>query len=123
MSNTNWSRKEQCTTDDMSTVSAVVPVILLFLTRSSTVFLKKGCRSNTSGFSQTSYHLTWGFPHVFRRLFYPFSEQHLGKTPSPLTTISLILGGKILFMKYFKKYENRLYTHINTTKKTLMSYF
>ena len=28
---TNWSLKERCTTDDMSTVSARVPVILLLL--------------------------------------------------------------------------------------------
>ena len=31
MGDTNWSLKERCTTDDMSTVSARVPAILLLL--------------------------------------------------------------------------------------------
>ena len=30
-------------------------------------------------FSQTNYHLSEGFPHVFHRLFHPFREQQLGK--------------------------------------------
>ena len=41
MSDTNWSLKERCTTDDMSTVSVRVSVILLFLTRYSKEFEKK----------------------------------------------------------------------------------
>ena len=50
MSDTNWSRKERCTTNDMSRVSAGVPVILLFLTRSFREFEKKNCSSKTFGF-------------------------------------------------------------------------
>ena len=63
ISDTDWSLKGQRTTDDMSTVSVGVPVILF-----------------SRDFSQTNYHLNWGFPQVFfHRLFYPFSEHQLGK--------------------------------------------
>ena len=58
-------RKERCMTEFMSTVSAGVPVILLFLTRSSKEFEEKSGSSKTFGFSQTNYRLTKGFPYVF----------------------------------------------------------
>ena len=54
MSDTNWSLKDRSdidsdsgTTGDMSTVSARVPMILLFLTRSFKWFEKKNCSSKT----------------------------------------------------------------------------
>ena len=63
----------------MSTVSAGVPVILLFLTRSSRSSRRKVAVQRPLDFSQTNYHLSEGFPHVFHRLFHPFREQQLGK--------------------------------------------
>ena len=65
LSDTNCSLKERRTTDDMSTVSAGVRLILPFLTRSFQEFEKKSCSSKTFEFFQTNYHLNEGFPHVF----------------------------------------------------------
>ena len=54
---TNGSPKERWTTDYMSTVSAEVPVILLFLTRSSKKFEKRSYSSKTWIFIKQS--ITW----------------------------------------------------------------
>ena len=79
ISDTNWSLKERFTTDDISAVSAGIPAILLFLTRSFKEFKKKVAAQRPLDFSQTNYRLNEGFPHVFHRLFHPFREQQLGK--------------------------------------------
>ena len=55
---TNGLLKERCTTEYMSTFSAWVPVILLFLTRPSEEFEEKSSGSKTFGFLSTNCHLT-----------------------------------------------------------------
>ena len=86
-------RKEQCMTEFMSTVSGGVPVILLFLTKSSKEFEEKSGSSKTFGFSQTNYHLTKGFPYVFIAYLNPKSNSSVKQFPSLLTTTSLFWGG------------------------------
>ena len=79
MSDTNWSLKERCTSDDMSTVSTGIPMILPFLTRSFKDFEKKSCSSKSFGFFSNKLSLDPGFPHVFHCLFRSFREHQLGK--------------------------------------------
>ena len=101
----------------MSTVSAEVPVILLFLTRSYKEFEKKSCSSKTFGFSQTNYHLNEGFLHFFLGIFHPFRVQQLNKNNFYLRGQRLLSLKKVyfqrrnLFTKYVKKHENRLYIY------------
>ena len=72
MSDTNRSPWERYTTDNMSTVSAGVPVILLFRTRSLRIKVE-------AQRPQTNYRLNEGFSHVYHHLFHPFREQQLSK--------------------------------------------
>ena len=101
----------------MSTVSAEVPVILLFLTGSYKEFDKKSCSSKTFGFSQTNYHLNEGFLHIFLGIFHPFRVQQLNKNNFYLRGQRLLSLKKVyfqrrnLFTKYVKKHENRLYIY------------
>ena len=117
MSNTNWSLMEQCTTDDMSTVSAGVSVILPFLTRYFKVFEKKSCSSKSFGFFATNYHLTEYFL-MFLIVYFILSESN-----SSVKIISIsaendffllrryIYKRPNLFFKYVNKFENRLYIY------------
>ena len=62
--------KEVCTTEYMSTVSAGVPMILLFLKRYTKKFEKKSDCSKTFGFflnklSLECRELTWSLTHLF----------------------------------------------------------
>ena len=74
MSDTNWSLKERCTTDDMSTVSVRVSVILLFLTRYSKEFKKKSCSSKTFGFFSNKLSLDLGISSCFSSLISSFQR-------------------------------------------------
>ena len=61
-------------------VSFFFLVILFFLTGSFREFEKKIAAQRSLDFSQTNYHLNWGFPYgLIHRLFYPFGEHQLGK--------------------------------------------
>ena len=117
MGDTNWSHKERCATDDMSRVSAGVPVIFLFPTRSFNEFEKKNCSSKTIGFFSNKLSLELGIsPCFFHRLFYPFREHQFGKNSFHLRWQRLpslrnyIFKRRNLFIKYVSKYKNRLYT-------------
>ena len=79
-------------TEFMSTVSAGVPVILLFLTRSSKEFEEKSGSSKTFVFSQTNYHLTKGFPYVFIAYLNPKSNSSVKQFPS-LSMGKYVAGG------------------------------
>ena len=117
MSDENWSRKEQCTTDDMSTISAGVPVILPFLARYIKEFEKKSCSSKSFGFSSTNYHLTEYFLMFFIAYFI------LSGSNSSVEIISIfaendfspwrdIFTNVLIFsFKYVNKFENRLYIY------------
>ena len=72
MRDTNWSLKERCTADDKSTVSAGVPVILLFLTRSFREFEKKNYSSKTFGFFSNNLSLELGISCFFSSLILSF---------------------------------------------------
>ena len=108
---------EQCTTDDMSTVSAGVSVILPFLTRYFKVFEKKSCSSKSFGFFSTNYHLTEYFL-MFLIVYFILSESN-----SSVKIISIsaendffllrryIYKRPNLFFKYVNKFENRLYIY------------
>ena len=75
MSDTNRSPWERYTTDNMSTVSAGVPVILLSgQDPSRSLRIKVEAQR-----PQTNYRLNEGFSHVYHRLFHPFREQQLSK--------------------------------------------
>ena len=94
MSDTNWSLKERCTTDDMSTVSAGIPVILLFLTRSLRSSRRKAAAQRPLNVSQTNYHLNKGFPHVFIAYFILSESNSSVKIVSiPWTTTYFLKGG------------------------------
>ena len=80
---TNGSPKERWTTDYMSTVSAEVPVILLFLARSSKKFEKRSCSSKTWIFLKQS--ITW--PRDF--LIFFISYFILSENNNSVKTISI----------------------------------
>ena len=92
---TNKSLKERYTTEFMFTVSTGVPVILLFLTRSSKEFKEKFDGSKTFGFFSNKLSLDLGISSYFSSLVSSFQRataQHK-QCPSPLTMTSLLWGG------------------------------
>ena len=124
MSDTSWSVKERCTTDDVSTVSAGVLVILLFLTRSFRECEKENCSSKTFGFFSNKLSLELGISSCF---FSFIAYLILSVSISSVKIISISADNDFsplskyifkrnLFMKYVCKYKNRPYMYIYNWK-------